>query len=72
MVEILRPAHRHSTGQETETLRPIFPGAPGAPFLTQLLMREQSNALTNADVADRYEAAAALIGEPYRLCVATL
>ena len=72
MVEILRPAQRHFVGQETETFRAIPPGAPSAAFLAQLLTYDEANAPTSADVADRYEAAAALTGEPYRLCVATL
>ena len=69
MVEILRPAQRHL---EAETVHFVRAGAPSAAFLAQFLAQDQSNELTTADVADRYEAAAALTGEPVRVCVATL
>jgi hypothetical protein len=72
VVEILRPAQRHRAVLESETIQVARPGAPFAPFLAQFLAQEQTNELTTADVANRYEAAAALIGEPMRICVATL
>ncbi|MBI1212537.1 MAG: hypothetical protein GC190_13820 [Alphaproteobacteria bacterium] len=72
MVEILRPAQRHSASLESEVIEAPRPGAPFAPFLAQFLAQEQSNERSMADVADRYEAAAALADEPSRICVATV
>lgn len=71
MVEILRPAQRHTI--ECEAVEVSAAGAPFAPFLAQFLAQGQSNALaTPAVAADRYETIAALTDEPYRVCVATL
>ena len=70
MVEILRPAQRHTI--ECEAVEVPSAGAPFAPFLAQILAQRQSTALTMAAVADRYEATAALTDEPYRVCVATI
>jgi hypothetical protein len=72
VVEILRPAHRHRVVLESETAQVAQAGAPSAPFLAQFLAQEQTNELTTADVADRYETAAMLTGEPTRICIATL
>jgi hypothetical protein len=72
VVEILRPAQRHFASLESETVQIAHAGAPFAPFLAQFLVQDQSNELTTAIVADRYEAAAALNGEPHRICVATV
>jgi len=71
VVEILRPARRHPV-IEAETIEVAQPGAPFAPFLAQFLAQGQANALTTADVADRYETTALLTAEPMRICVATV
>ena len=70
MVEILRPAQRHFL--EAEVVEVANPGAPFAPFLAQFLAQDQSNDVTTATVADRYETAQALTDEPYRVCIATV
>jgi len=72
VVEILRPARRHHVSLESEAVNVACAGAPFAPFLAQFLAQGRSNELTTATVADRYEAAAALNGEPHRICVATV
>lgn len=72
MVEILRPAQRHRIALESETIHVAEAGAPFAPFLAQFLAQDQRNEMTTYDVADRYEAAAALNGEPQRICIATV
>ena len=72
MVEILRPAHRHSEANNRETIGLVRMGAPSAPFLAQLFAQEQFAELTAAEVADRYEAASTLTDEPSRVCVTTL
>ena len=70
MVEILRPAQRHTI--DAEVVEVPRAGAPFAPFLAQFLAQEQTYELTTAVVADRYETAAALRDEPYRICIATV
>ena len=70
MVEILRPAQRHTL--EAEIVEVARAGAPFAPFLAQILSQNQMDDLTTADAADRYETAAALMGEPQRVCIATV
>ena len=72
MVEILRPAQRHPRSLESEMVQVAQAGAPFAPFLAQFLAQSQSNELATYEVTDRYEAAAALNGEPHRVCVATV
>ena len=72
VVEILRPAHRHSEANNRETIGLMRMGAPRAPFLAQLFAQEQFAELTTTEVADRYEAATALTDEPSRVWVATL
>ena len=72
MVEILRPAHRHSKANDGEPINLMRMGAPSAPFLAQLFAQEQFAGLTTAEVADRYEAATALTDEPSRVWVTTL
>ena len=66
VVEILRPAQRHPQPSA------VRPGAPAAPFLTQILATDDASELTAIDVADRYHAAAALMGAPQSRSVATL
>ena len=72
MVEILRPAHRHSEANNRETIGLVRMGAPSVPFLAQLFAQEQFAELTTTEVADRYEAATALTDEPARIWVTTL
>ena len=72
MVEILRPVQRPSATRDNENLGTIRPGAPAASFLAQLFAQEQMAELTTADVADRYETAAALNDEPHCMAVATI
>ena len=72
VVEILRPAQRHRVSLESETMRVVRAGAPYAPFLAQFLSQDQYDQVTNAAAADRYETAAALSGEPHRICIATV
>lgn len=70
MVEILRPAQRHTL--EAEIVEAPRAGAPFAPFLAQVLSQNQKGRPTTADIADRYETAAALLDEPQRVCIATV
>lgn len=72
MVEILRPAQRHHVSLESETVHVAKAGAPFAPFLAQFLTQDRFEQVTNAVAADRYETAAALSGEPHRICIATV
>ena len=72
MVEILRPAHRHSEANDRETIGLMRMGAPSAPFLAQLFAQNQFAELIPAEVADRYEAATALTNEPSHVWVTTL
>ena len=69
MVEILRPAQRHFTAQDIEAMR-MRPGAPMAPFLAQIYAQEHPHDVAPIDVADRYETAAALLGDSVRVTVA--
>ena len=71
MVEILRPAQRHPL-IESDAIQVAHVGAPFAPFLAQFLAQEQTNEVTTAAAADRYETAALLMAEPHRICVATV
>ena len=70
MVEILRPAQRHTL--EAEIVEVPRAGAPSAPFLAQFFARDHVNDLPTAVIADRYEVAQALTDEPFRICVATV
>ena len=52
--------------------RLVRPGAPSAPFLAQLYAQQHMNELTTYEIADRYEAAAALQVDPHAVSVATV